>query len=803
MKKKLKKIRNIIRQALYIKWIKKLPINSLSILLESQQGNEISGNIFYLLRELSINDEYKKYTIYITCKKTSKKKIESILENYAIENYKLLYCNSFAYLKVLASAKYLFNDNTFLPFFIKKEEQVYVNTWHGTPFKTLGKSIKNAMYNIGNTQKNFICADYLLYPNEYTMNHMIEDYMIGNISNAQCILIGYPRNVVFFETQRINKIREKEAANKRKIYAYMPTWRGVVGKIDEDANKTLKRYLEEIDKNLNEDEILFLNLHPIAEKNLDLTSFKHIKSFPRKYETYDFLNCVDCLITDYSSVFYDFAITGKKCILFPYDEKEYFADRGTYMDLSELPFPKVYNVNDLLTELRSPKNYDDTNFLKQFCAYECKDATKKVLDLIFTGKHSEGMKIVKIPNNGKKNILIYAGNLSQNGITASLFNLLRNVDTKEVNYYICFPKGSGKAHRDALESLPKGIGYIPIIEGFKLNPHNEFVWKQFLSNSFLQSKFIKINYVEKSLKNDWKNEIKRLFGNAYFDNVIQFCGYDNKYIMMFAEFDCKKTIYVHSDMKKEIETRGNQKEEILRYAYSKYDNVALVTEGIWDSTAYFVENTSNFKVVHNVVAYEDIKKRSEGEILFDEKTKCNKSIEYVKEILNNNAKKIISIGRFSPEKDHKRIVDAFTNVWKENNDTYLIVIGGNQYKDFYNQLIDYVKTLPSKNHILLILSLFNPMPILKACDGFILASHYEAAPVVISEADILGLPIVSTDITGPRIFMKKNNGTLVPNTLEGVEKGFRLLLENKVPLLTTDYKKYNENAINEFYSLLE
>ena len=97
----------------------------------------------------------------------------------------------------------------------------------------------------------------------------------------------------------------------------------------------------------------------------------------------------------------------------------------------------------------------------------------------------------------------------------------------------------------------------------------------------------------------------------------------------------------------------------------------------------------------------------------------------------------------------------------------------------------------------------NPLPIVKRCDGFILASHYEGFGLVLAEADILGLPVVSTDIVGPRTFMNKNNGTLVENTADGVEKGFRLLLDGKVPMLTTDYKKYNENAVNEFMALLQ
>ena len=149
------------------------------------------------------------------------------------------------------------------------------------------------------------------------------------------------------------------------------------------------------------------------------------------------------------------------------------------------------------------------------------------------------------------------------------------------------------------------------------------------------------------------------------------------------------------------------------------------------------------------------------------------------------------------------MVDVFNKLWEEDNNAYFIIIGGNQYGGLYIKLVEYVSTLPCADNVILILSMNNPMPIVKACDGFILASHYEGFGLVLAEADILGLPVVSTDIVGPRTFMTKYNGTLVENSHEGVEEGFRLLLEGKVPKLTTDYKQYNENAINEFLKLLD
>ena len=800
---KLKKwFTTLFPKAIYINFLKHGRLDDKKILLEAQHGGEISGNIFYILKELASDKDYRSYKIYLSCKAETKQKISNILNSYGIKNVKLITVHSFEYVKTVATAKYLFNDNTFLPFFTKREGQIYLNTWHGTPLKTLGKGIKNAMNNIGNTQKNFVAADYLLYPNEYTMEHMLEDYMLENIANGKCLLAGYPRNTIFFDEERRASLRKEFANDDTKIYAYMPTWRGAIGNIDSDANDKIKKYLGELDKLLNDKEILYVNLHPIAVKNIDFSGFSRIKKFPENLETYDFLNCTDCLITDYSSVFYDYAITGKKCILFTYDEEEYFAERGVYKPISELPFPQVKSVEELINEMRSEKNYNDKGFLDEYCAYDSADSTKNILDMVFKEKSSGKIQLKEIPRNNKKNIIINSGNLDQNGVTTSLYNLLNNVDTKENNYYICFP--SAKVNQTALADLPEGVGYFPMHDKLNLGFIKNIFWYIFLVTCTIKKDFMKVNFIDKLLKDDWQYEIKRLFGGAHFDHAIQFTGYSPKLTLLFANFPCKSTIYVHSDMRKEIETRGNQREDVLKFAYKNYDNVALVTEDIFKSTATFVDNTNNFKVAHNVIAYEEIQKRGMGEILFDEDvTQSNKTLEEIKQILQSDAKVIISIGRFSPEKDHKRMVDAFNKVWSEKKDSYFIIIGGNQFNNHYDILTEYIKTLPCSNNIVLILSMKNPLPIVKACDGFILASHYEGFGLVLAEADILGLPVISTDIVGPRTFMNKNNGTLVENSIDGVEKGLRLLLNEDVPMLTTDYKKYNEDAVQEFMNLLK
>ena len=71
------------------------------------------------------------------------------------------------------------------------------------------------------------------------------------------------------------------------------------------------------------------------------------------------------------------------------------------------------------------------------------------------------------------------------------------------------------------------------------------------------------------------------------------------------------------------------------------------------------------------------------------------------------------------------------------------------------------------------------------------------------EADILGNPIVSTDVSDPHGFLSKYGGSLVENSKEGIYQGLQMLYEDKVQTLTVDYEKYNRECVAEFERIVE
>lgn len=781
----------------YIDYYEKLPINEKWILLESQHGKEFSGNIYHILTYIAHSPQYKDYKIFLTAFGGDRaKKYRKKLEELGIDNVTVVILSYDEYFRVLASAKYLFNDNTFLPFFIKKPGQVYINTWHGTPLKTLGKSNTSDIAILGNAQKNFVDSDYLLYPNEYTRQIMIRDYMLENLSSGKTFLCGYPRNTVFFDASKKEEVSAEFNPLGQKIYVYMPTYRGTVGQTDSQKNDSyFLFYLYELDKELTDDEVFYVNLHPIAKKNLSFKEFNHIKPFPINCETYDFLTIADVLVTDYSSVFFDYACSRKKIVLFPYDKEDYLKNRGMYLDMDDLPFPQVFDVSSLLKELRSEKNYDDSQFIATYCSNDNINVTQQLCDMAVLGQDT-GLELNDILDNGKENVLIYAGNLDKNGITTSLRSLTNRIDLDKRNYYISFCQGKAKKHSSQLATFNEKVNFFSVAEYFNLTVSDKVV------NKLFKERMISAGLYMKMVGKRIKQNFSRAYGNAKFDRVIQFCGYEDDIILMYSQFQGKKAIWVHNDMIAEIKTRSNQRRDLLKYAYQEYDSVIAVTEDIVKPTQKITGENKKINIVKNTIDYEMIRARGDMPVALDPNTKCSVDTQRFFEIINSDAKKFINVGRYSPEKGHERLIDAFYKLWQKDNSICLIIMGGNSRDRIYEKLAEKVNAMGLENNVILLLAVSNPYPIIKACDYFVLSSLYEGFGLVLAEADILGLPIVSTDINGPRNFMNKYGGTLVENSEDGVYNGLRMLLNNEIKPLNIDYKAYNAECVREFEDAL-
>ncbi|MGN0613044.1 MAG: CDP-glycerol glycerophosphotransferase family protein [Porcipelethomonas sp.] len=794
LKNLVTKLKNRVWFTFYNGRYLKSRINPKKVFIESRSGNDLAGNILYITKELSENPDYRHLKLCLSARDFKTDEVRAMLNQYGIKKIKLVRAESLTYYKHLSKSKYLVNDTSFPRRFIKKDGQIILNTWHGTPLKNMGRDVKNEVYNMGNVMRNLIFADFLVFPNEYMKEKMVNAYMLKNLSKATILNEGYPRNSVFFNEGRRAELRKHFGIDGKDVIVYMPTWRGQVNSYDVDrVLAETESFLKEMDSRLKDNQLMYVKYHPLMKLEFSDDKYKHIKAFPAGYEYYEILNMADTLVTDYSSVFYDFANSGRKIILYTYDKEEYFRTRGVYVSLDEFPFPQAATVDELVKAINTPKNYDDTQFRKLYCTYDNPDAVKKICQRVFLDKKVCNEE--KLIPNGRKNILIYGGNLNKNGITTALLSVLDNIDLDKYNYYISFRERIMSDDPSRTSVIPENVGVIPISSELIFDFRTARAYNSFVKRGRESRRNKKI------LSEAYSREIQRHFYGIKFDHVIQFNGYENNVILMFTQFDAKKSIFVHSDMVQEIELRNNQCEQILRWAYSTFDNVIPVSDAIVDSTVQISGRKDNVKVIGNFHNHDSVVLKGDMPIEFEKNTEvfCPHA-DGVNHILNSEGIKFITIGRFSPEKGHFRLIDAFESFHRDHPDSKLIIIGG--VGNLYGKTIQKAGMTDCWKDIVIIKSMQNPMPILKKCDLFILSSVYEGLGLVMLEADSLGVPVFSTDVTGPREFLKEHGGYLVEDSTEGILQGMYDFVDGKIKPLNIDYKKRNDAILRKFNEIL-
>lgn len=807
MGKMAKKVANMSESSkakyYYPKYREKLAIEDKTIFLESRNGKEIAGNIFYLLKELTSNKEYKDYRIVITVDDDHREDTELLLKKYNITGYDFVrYCSK-EYYKVLASAKYLVNDVAFSRYFFKRPEQIYLNTWHGTPWKCLGKSSSHDYYQYGNVQRNFMMADYLLYPNEYTMNHMLEDYDADTLAvKTKAYLAGYPRNTVFYGNNtdaRGRLIEEGYITEDTKVYFFMPTWREEMKGLPSQclAPHILMVKMLEMDELLHDDEVVFIKLHPLSRGVIDVSDLKHIKQFPQGYETYDFLSSCDGLITDYSSVFFDFENSNKPIFLWTYDKEDYLNDRGVYFPIEDLPYPQVRTTEELLNAVRetdSIKNREQVR--KKFCGYDNAKACKQTLDIWLHGKSNLVSTVVPVVRDkslsNKKTLLFYIHAMPKNGITASLVNLMKSIDKDKYHVILSTTINSVRKSPESVKELPKEVDYISVWAGY-----NQTIFQSFILTLYY-SGIIPTFMVKNMLKKIYTKDIERLYPNIHPDSIIHFSGYETRKLMMFAFANTHRVCFVHNDMVKEAKTKKNLHKGVLKYVYNNYDHVAVVNEALIEPIETFISEKNRegkVVVVPNTITDKEIIEKGDAEIRFDPETESTMPFGDTLDFIERKKKIFVTIGRYSPEKDHDTLIRAFNKLNNENNNELgLIIIGG--YGPSYKDIIELKEEIdPENKNIILIKGMKNPQPLLRKCDCFVMSSLYEGLPMVIFEADLQGLPVVTTDVSGMHYFIPKHNGMVTPTGVDGVYSGMKAFMEGKLNKLEIDYDQYNKECL--------
>lgn len=431
--------------------------------------------------------------------------------------------NSDAYLKYITKSKYLICNSTFSDYFVRKPKQKYLQTTHGIFYKTVGRDSNGSKVGVAGSTRNLLQATHIIAPNQFMIDKQKSAYSIGGIHVGEIAKVGYPRidtTLNTTETQNTEIKKRMNIDNDKNIVLYAPTWRGETKESNGfDIDKLIYdlKALSKMDVN-----ILFRG-HSITKSLLkDVTFPKNIIIPPGDISTNHLMGIVDVLISDYSSVFFDFIPTEKPIIHYVYDIEEYTNIRGLNLTIDELPGYIAENTSNLISLvdycLSHPEpSYKYLQAKDRFCPYDYGESSKHVAQWFFEDNIND-VNIVPTDKYNEK-VLYLIGQLPD---TNNINNLITNIKstTEEGNI------ASISLKKSVANDSIKAHQILAFGKDVNLLPHAGPMPKTF-------EEIIAIQDVEKGQKirnsktkmlyeKAYQREKRRLFGDIQFNHIYNY-----------------------------------------------------------------------------------------------------------------------------------------------------------------------------------------------------------------------------------------------------------------------------------------
>ncbi|PAE94390.1 bifunctional glycosyltransferase/CDP-glycerol:glycerophosphate glycerophosphotransferase [Shouchella clausii] len=283
----------------------------------------------------------------------------------------------------------------------KRDGIIYLQTWHGTPLKRLAADMKEVKMPGTSTaiyKKNFYNEaqdwDYLISPNDYSTAIFKRAFHF----NKRMLEVGYPRNDLFYNPKINNESYMRDLKVKlgippeKKVILYAPTWRD-----DEFIEKGKYRFDVKLDlfdmrEKIGNEYVILLRMHYLIADELNVDG---LEGFVYNLSHYDDISDLylisDLLITDYSSVFFDYANLKRPIIFYTYDLDNYREDlRGFYIDFEEeAPGPLLRTSEEVVEAIENIEVVKESfkqrldDFHAKYCHLDDGQASEKIIKTVF------------------------------------------------------------------------------------------------------------------------------------------------------------------------------------------------------------------------------------------------------------------------------------------------------------------------------------------------------------------------------------------------------------------------------------
>jgi CDP-glycerol glycerophosphotransferase len=723
---------------------------------------------------------------------------------------------SSAYTAALARSQYLITNATFPPEFHKRPGQTVINTWHGTPLKRMGYDMPDGAYEAANTLRNFLSSDVLLSQNPHMTRMYRDAYRLDGVFAGRILELGYPRT----DRQHLDPaatadgIRMLRASGielgARRLVVYAPTWKGSSFSNPLDDADELLVTVARLQSQLGDGYLVALKAHQAVHEAV-AGHAGHGVLISNEMPTNVVLGLTEVLITDYSSIFIDFLATGRRIVFFTPDVADYSRDRGTYFSPDELPGEVVGTVDELAGAILAPRGAREelaARWRADFTSRDDGHASERVIDAVFREPADaapfEGTAESAGPR--RRRVLVYLGGMRSNGITTSALNLLAHLDHErlDVSALMARPRGwDQRANAARIDPRVRqfhrvgGLTSRLTTEGFmrvlgRLRPaHREPGWESRL----------------------WEDEWERCVGDADFDVVIDFSGYSRFWTeLVLHSRPARRLIWLHNDMEAEVDRLVAGRRRMRRSLpavfalYPRFDALVSVSSELSVANAarlaarYRVPS-DRFRSARNIIDEVGSRERlrqplAEAAAILDPETGISSIPAWSERLASERAARwFITVGRLSPEKNQARLLEAFAIVHAGDPNTRLLLVGDGTLR---GELEARAEMLGLGDSAVFTGAIPNPYALMAMAHCFVLSSDYEGQPMVLLEAAVAGLPIVTVRFGSVTDALPAGQLHIVDQTVEGLAQGMRDYLDGVVPAAVLDAEEYNALALREF-----
>ena len=306
-------------------------------------------------------------------------------DTQVIEGATIVHADTLSYFLTALKAKYwvtCVNIERGLRF--KKRSTLYLNTWHGTPIKTIGNAVN------GRNDFDFSNIDFFLCAGDYERQIYERDF---SVRPASIRMTGLPRNDRLYHAtqQDVAAARERlDIKPGQRVILYAPTWRD---SIDGGANYNIKPpvTMNRWKDVLGNDCVVFVRAHAYTTQLMGIEFDENVRNATGYEPVNDLLLASDILISDYSAILFDYCILERPMVCFAYDYEDYAKIRGMYLDITEELPGCVFEVERAL--LDHIQNMD--------MSAECVKTTRFKEKFLMAGGNATDMCIDYLMGDGK------------------------------------------------------------------------------------------------------------------------------------------------------------------------------------------------------------------------------------------------------------------------------------------------------------------------------------------------------------------------------------------------------------------